>query len=448
VLTRLFLPRAVASIAIVLAIGVASCTSSAPAPADSPAPEPPTAVPSATPPPTATPRAPTAAVPFPPDLEAEALRLIDEIANLRGTPPRAPLQMYLISRQSAVEFYTPPPRTPGGEGRPPRLDLRQEVYRLLDFVPERSNVAEESTNYLGTLITGFYSSTLKAFYLLDDQGGVNSASSRATVVHEFTHALQDQYYGLERLAAAHGDDWDASRAFLSVIEGDAMDTERHFFGAPLRRLPACFTLPRPVAGTSYAVARDVDSWYFDGYCFIRAVMPRIEGIDAVFRRLPSTTEQLLHPEKWLAAEEARPVELTSLREALGGDWRELGQNRFGEYMLQNLLASGLTADVTRAQTGADGWGGDRFAVYVAGDQRLLQASTVWDSPEEAAAFWSALGASLRGRGGVAQPAREGALTIDVAGKRWHAAISGDRVGFVVSTDAAAAERASAALGLS
>ena len=353
--------------------------------------------------------------------------------------------MRLMSRQEAIEYYS---RSRGAaDGGERREDLRQTVYRLLGLVPERTEVARQDVDYLGTLITGFYSAEFDTMYLLDDQGGPLSASGQATLVHELTHALQDQHHDLNKLHATQDVTWDAARALASVLEGDAMHTEAAFFGRPGRPIPECFTLPPPSAG--YAIKRDLDSWYFDGYCFVKTALElQAGGIGAIFARLPATTEQLLHPEKYVANEPADRPRLPDLVPTLPGGWSRLGGNVFGEYVLQNLLMLGMPEDRPRVQAAAAGWGGDAFSVYGGPDgARLLHASLRWDAPGEAAEFFEALAASLRSRAPDTTLARGTSIESDIEGKVWQAELVGDTITLLVATDRPAVEAAASSLSL-
>ncbi len=374
--------------------------------------------------------------------------------------------MFLLSRDQARAYY-------GGEdnagaaigGAAPLrpLDPQDELYRLLGLVPAREersdgqpsqdrDLRQQSVDNLVAQITGFYSPDLEAFYMLETIiGGVSGGSARATMAHEFTHALQDQYHDLNALAAARADDWDAFRALQDVVEGDAIASESAYLGFTLRstyRLPVCFRIPAPArAGVPFGVERELDTWYEDGPCFIEAVTPLLaNGVADVWAALPTTTEQILHPEKYLAGEGALPVSLPPLTPALGAGWRSLLGSSFGEFSLQNLLLLGLAADRVLVQRAAAGWGGDAWELYTRGDDRLLAYAVEWDDAGEAREFWAAFVASLSARSPVARPAPD-ALMVEIGGVVWRAALVGARVDLVVSTDAAAAMDAAAAIGL-
>ena len=110
-------------------------------------------------------------------------------------------------------------------------------------------------------------------------------------------------------------------------------------------------------------------------------------IDEVFREPPESTEQVLHPKKYLDRE--RPVAivpgaLPSLKAA-----RELRRDVVGELEWKLLLSSKLSNGI--AERAAEGWGGDRLVAYGQdeGPVHLVDLSA-WDSEEDATQFEQAM----------------------------------------------------------
>lgn len=381
--------------------------------------------------------------------------LLDQVAEARGIPDPEPVDMFLLTRDQARDFYDTnddepvgPTPTPG----PRRLDTRQELYELLGLVPEAvegtdtSTVEDEELDNLISIITGFYDPAYDAFYMIDTiNGGIYGLLAQSTIVHELTHALQYDEVDLNRIAGERGGSFDATTALLSVVEGDAVNSEIEVMGFSTRstlRQPTCFQIPpQRNPASSYAIERELDVWYEDGLCFVQAVAGQLPGgIKDLFGKLPTTMEQILHPEKYLAGEGAKPVEPEPLESTLGSDWRMLGSGVFGEFGLQNILLNGLPQDRVRVQEGAAGWGGDAWNLYVAADSRLLHLETAWDTPEDAPQFRDTLVASLEALGFTAQPTGD-MTTLSRDNVTWTLAIEGDRVTVLVSNDAAAMTKA-------
>jgi hypothetical protein len=402
--------------------------------------------------------------PFPAELRALGQQIYEAIAAMRGTPVKQPVEMFLLNREQARAYYQP--QRPANEPSAPRppaqrpLDAKTELYRLLGLVPPAPpqqdepppSVEQQSIDDLIPLITGFYSPELNAYYMLEEiRGGVTGPSAVATMVHELTHALQDQYFDINDLAAKRARDWDASRALQSVIEGEAVAAEEAYLGYSVRasyRVPVCFAIPAAIRpGSPFVIERELDTWYEDGLCFVNAVKSRLPGgIGEIWQRLPATTEQILHPDKYLAAEGALPIALQPLAPALGDGWRQLESSSFGEFSLQNLLLLGLDANRPLVQRAAAGWGGDTWALYVRDDQRLWHYEIAWDSPAEAAEAWPVLQQSLQARGTVTLRGTD-ALDATIAGSSWRARLEGDRLTLLVASNRPALDSAAIALGL-
>jgi hypothetical protein len=408
--------------------------------------------------PTPTPRPRPEANPFPEDLQQLALDLLQKIGDVRGTPARREVDMFLLTRDQARAYYTPADEpadsTAPTEPTERPFDLRQETYVLLGLIPPPEDAGgrdleDQQIDNLIDLITGFYSNDFQAFYLVESiNGGIYGPLAQSTIVHELTHALQYQYRDIDGIATERSGDWDGMTALLDVLEGDAVYTETLVLGFSTRstyREPVCFEIPAPIRpGTPNVVERELDTWYEDGVCFIAAVRDKLtRGITGVFEELPTTTEQILHPDKYLSGELARPVFLTTLSTDLGGTWELKGRANFGEFGVQNILLTGLPNDREQVQQAAAGWGGDSFFFYGNDDgAQLLHLETRWDSQTDAREFFETLVASIVARGG-GEGLAEGASRYRAAigDVIWSTTVASDRVTLLVSTDPQAIETA-------
>jgi hypothetical protein len=114
-----------------------------------------------------------------------------------------------------------------------------------------------------------------------------------------------------------------------------------------------------------------------------------DAVNAAFSRLPSSTEQILHPAKYASAEEpmhAAPLDLVSV---LGKRWTAVPATTMGEEWIDIWLA-GIGVTQTAAHTAAAGWGGDSLEVATAADGRwALGWRIAWDAPTDATEFEAA-----------------------------------------------------------
>jgi hypothetical protein len=270
-----------------------------------------------------------------------------------------------------------------------------------------------------TAFSGFYDPALGRVFLrakrpasafAGDAGPPDERDDAALVVHELTHALQDQAFGLPKFAQA--DDDDAMLARKATYEGDATMVAE-VFGATqaneslgdaiLRASERARTLPEEdvvkwIGADGSLVERPAIGWrplvfaYYGGLSFLSGVRPPYDfrAIDGVFRDPPTTTEQVLHPEKYVAREARLP--LADPPAPAGSTWTTTGT--LGEYRTRLLLARCAPRDV--AARAAAGWGADRYAVgALPGDKLALAWITRWDTPADAEEFERALATTSR-----------------------------------------------------
>ncbi len=224
-----------------------------------------------------------------------------------------------------------------------------------------------------------------------------SPANQLVLAHELRHALQDQHVNLQGQLPDDVSDFDDRRlAWVSLLEGDATLVMERFL---TRRLPGnedttrllSGSLPTPdVPGAPPVVRDQLVRPYLVGLDFVSALVagggwPRVE---AAWRRPPESTEQVLHVDKFTSREAARLVETAP--GPRGG--RLIAEGVLGELLIQTLVGG--------ATQPAEGWGGDRYAVWDVGGKTLLVWRSTWDTEADAREFRAALQERLAvGRGG-------------------------------------------------
>lgn len=222
------------------------------------------------------------------DAQATASEIAARTSEVRGEAFKQPVAMKIISVRDGIEYY----RTSFEPQDIADIEAKERLYHLLGLLDEDTDLLNYFLNILSTGITGFYDPDVKTLFLIEEYGA-GSQIGRTTTVHEVAHALQDQYFDLNALDERVRYDWDAKHAYLNVVEGDAVATEKAFGSGGVRGNVSCFTVPRlSSAGPGYAIVRELNSWYDDGLCFVDAVRNRLpEGITSVFRDLPNSTDR-------------------------------------------------------------------------------------------------------------------------------------------------------------
>jgi hypothetical protein len=167
--------------------------------------------------------------------------------------------------------------------------------------------------------------------------------------------------------------------------------------------------------------------YTGGQAFVEALLRRARGrwdlVNLADRvKPPVSTEQVLHPGKWLRSEPPRPVRLR-LRRLLGPSYERTVSGVSGELQTREILA---TAGGGGSSEAAAGWGGDRYELWEKRErggclapcrsQSVLVLRWVWDTPRDMAEFAAKLRIFARqlDSPGKAVQVRDGAVTLAVA----------------------------------
>ena len=300
-------------------------------------------------------------------------------------------------------------------------------------------------NLLTEQVLGYYDDTVGDLYVLNT-GGQLSALAQYTLSHEFVHALQDQNYDLSALMPENSTNSDSDLAASSLVEGDASLTSTNWAVANLSR-SALMELANG-AGSSSTVLNSAPAYvqqsllfpYEAGMNFVTALMNQggYAAVNAALADPPTSTEQILHPEKYLAAQRDQPIAVAApdLSAALGPGWEQRDQDTLGEFDLRVLLEQN---GATNAAQAAAGWGGSRYTYYENGSDGVVALTTAWDTPADADEFEAALRATL--------PANIVAANVwSVGGRFISVARQGDAVIYIAGTTQAAVEAALSAIG--
>ena len=190
---------------------------------------------------------------------------------------------------------------------------------------------------------------------------------RVTIVHELTHALQDQHFDLTKLDDAvetEGEDF----ALTALVEGDATSIEDDYlFSLPQAEQDAYFAgdPTDTVDDTSSSDIPPVLDLFTSGpYVFgSRYVgMLRQAGgqgrVNDAFANPPSTEEEIIDP---VAARAGQPGQRVATPKLAADEQRSGKPDEFGAWSLYLVLASRLDPELSLHA--AEGWGGDRYVGF-------------------------------------------------------------------------------------
>ena len=334
----------------------------------------------------------TAARPARPSEIAPGDPLFAETSTLRELAVRRPVKSVYMSREEIERFAIRKfdEQTTADQGRATELTLK-----VLGLVPRDFAFRPFFAALMREQVAGAYDPVAQQMVLPD---WVPLGAQAAVLVHELTHALQDQHFDLGRLERWQKGDSDAQLAAHALAEGDAMLTmvgylTQHPDAALTLLQSAAAMADSPVLNGAPAALRETLSFPYEyGMKFAAALHASagLKGISAAYERLPLSTEQVMHPAKYTAYERPLPVQLPDLAPRLGSGWRRLDADVHGEWGEFQILKAFLPAGEQAAKA-AEGWGGDRYAIYAGprdGDAVLVQVSA-WDGEADAVEFFEA-----------------------------------------------------------
>ncbi|MBI3924078.1 MAG: hypothetical protein HY319_00920 [Armatimonadetes bacterium] len=278
-------------------------------------------------------------------------------------------------------------------------------FETLGMAPRGFDLRETVVGVYGESIAGRYSPEKKEFYVVSAGGAPTDQFTLedVTAVHELTHALQDQIFGLEAMQERIGEgNTDQSLGLKSLIEGEAelvalgsilIQSGMGLDDLPHQRGRMKGSHKLPLEGVPLVLRRYLTFPYEEGADLVEAVR-RAGGwelVDQMWKDPPLTSEQVIHPERYLGSRDF-PTQITLNLPDVIEDYSLWMEDTGGEFMVRCFLEQHLGAEA--AVQPAEGWGGDLLRVYGRGEEALVVWFINWDSPGDALAFTKAARTAL------------------------------------------------------
>ena len=274
------------------------------------------------------------------------------------------------------------------------------TYARLGLVPDTIDLAPLLRSLLLEQVVGYYDPARDTLYVVDR---VADADVEPVLVHEIVHALQDQYVDLDSLMQANLDANDRGTAAQSALEGHATFAMLEWqleqltgTDADLTALPGLKGLlgddPLAAAGIGMPVLNAIPSVireallfpYLGGVVFVQEYWQSAGRVPPLGARMPVSTEQVIHPEKFLEGSIDAPAAVRFEHQVPAG-WALVYSDDLGELETRIFLREFLPErDV--ADRAAAGWDGDRFRLLDGPAGEVLIWGTVWDSDRDALEF--------------------------------------------------------------
>ncbi len=356
----------------------------------------------------AVPAGSAAAEPEPGDaLFAQADQMLEKVSGVMQLELKHPVSKEMTTREAVQEYlHRQLERQQPGS----KLEDLGTALTVLGLLPADYDLAEGVVQLLSEQVAGFYDPEKSIFYVAD---WLPDNLQLPTMAHELAHALQDQHYDLEPLLQPTPGEQDADMAFQAVVEGQGVAVMTQILVEPMGLsleqvggMMQALSDPAGMMSASEAMGLDTGALrnsppfllsslmfpYTDGMQFFLAFLKERSWEEAgvLFRDTPASTEEILHPEKYLQGRDLpQPVEAEAMEAALPVGWQVFFRERLGEFTTREML--GVELEDEQAAAAAAGWDGDRTLIARSPDGKrvvLLQRS-VWDSEKDAREYFRA-----------------------------------------------------------
>jgi hypothetical protein len=342
------------------------------------------------------------------DASLELLKAADEMvqttARLRGLEPKAPISKGVKSRAEISRYLDELVQKEYSEG-----ELQQEgrLLRKLGLIPPSMEYKDFTLKLLTEQIEGYYDPNRKTFFIAS---WIPVEEQKPVMVHELTHALQDQYFNvsgiLDQDRKRNNDD--VTLAHQAVLEGDGMVVMLNYLLEPAHRnfaqLPDLAVIMRAQMLTMESrigIFKSAPPYmqesllfpYGYGASFLQQAWkknPSWQSVNKIYSDLPASTEQIMHPEKYFTERDnPKPVKDADPVSRLGNSWKIAYKNVLGEFSMGLLLGVNLTEE--HARKSVAGWGGDEVMLLQDSEGRdAAFVNTVWDTADDADKFFAAM----------------------------------------------------------
>jgi hypothetical protein len=372
------------------------------------------------------------------DLQAEVAAVEAQVPPLRQLEPLRPVPTRIVDPEQLRQTLEQALDTPNVAA----MSAEQDLLVRLGLADPGVDLRALSLATLTAQVLGLYDPTAHAMTIVNRIGDFG-LTARFTVAHEYTHALQDQHFDFARLGVDASFPTDRVLALHALIEGDAsllsaQWMQQHItLGDLLDIGQLLLSSLQPVvpAGTPPLVERSLLFPYLDGMSFVSALY-QVGGwaaVDRVYARPPTSTSEILHPDRYQAGWTPTVVAAPALGKALGSGWTRVYLDTMGELTFQVWLAQVL--DATAARQLSAGWQGDQVVSWSgpSGGWVIAWRST-WATVSDA---FSVASAASRVLASVQGPGGSGAH-LEV--------VSGRTVTLLLASDAGTLDRISRAVG--
>ena len=274
----------------------------------------------------------------------------------------------------------------------------EAAYKHLGLIPDSMDLHKLLVNVLTEQVAGYYDPDSGALFIPTD---ADTATLRTTVIsHELVHALQDQYSPIDSVIHQRHQN-DRRSAAQAVFEGQATLGQIRVLmpEQKIENLPSLWDMGGAIqmqqeqfpnfSNAPLWVKQTLIFPYLAGGDFMKWFIAAHPGEQPYGKLMPVSTSQILHPDRFAAHE--LPIRIVF---DPGADRPDLTDD-LGEFETRLVLQQAL-GSADQATLLANGWAGDRYAVFGQHAEALVWY-VVWRNQDAANEFaaWLAKGWARR-----------------------------------------------------
>ena len=269
----------------------------------------------------------------------------------------------------------------GGSYDEEALKDDEVFYKALMLVPSNFSVKKQKNEEVSLFMAFAWEGDI---YVVKENFDPESDAAGEALAHELEHIVQEKYFNLTSDGSYDGD-----KAIAAITEGDAVVAGWVYAGKNVSAEMSGQTEEEIYDNNSLTALFLFPYHYgskFMGHFYLEGGFDRVND---VLTSPPTTTEQIIHVEKYLSGETFRNFEGYKLNES---GWRVVKDTRMGEYFLYVFLASHVLDSA--AYNAASGWDGDRLTIYRSGDDFKWRWRIGFDTVNDANEFYIAVSLML------------------------------------------------------
>ncbi len=343
--------------------------------------------------------------PLDPQVDAQMAAIQAQVSQLRGLPLNATVEKGIVPVDRAATILS---ALYLDNDTSRALENRARVLVAFGLLPDNYALTDYQFSDHADRFGGAYVPELRRIYLFggDFSGLLPYAYARAADL-----AVIDENFDLATMLGSGLclPFSDSCRALKAFIEGDVALLSQQWLNssAPATTFqqvqaadPSAMLIESQPA--AQFTLKDLSFLFQQGPNFAQTVFDvgGWDQIDTAYSNPPSSSEQIMHPEKYFTGETGQSLVDPLIGDGLGAGWISIGNGDLGEWLTYLLLAQGENLDARlpedQARAAAAGWGGDQFQAYSRQSDGALALAQHWimDSDPDAGQLAEALQSNL------------------------------------------------------